>query len=91
MATVHLTIKGKVQGVFYRVTAKKVADKLHIKGWIKNTEDGSVEALVSGTDADVQEFTAWCKTGPEKAEVTDVIVMQRQETIFTDFEIIRGK
>ncbi len=46
--TVHLLIKGKVQGVFYRDTAKTTAKQLGVTGWVRNTPDGHVEALVTG-------------------------------------------
>jgi acylphosphatase len=42
MPTVHLLVKGKVQGVFFRATAKDVADKMGVKGWVRNTEEGNV-------------------------------------------------
>ena len=56
MKTVHLLIKGNVQGVFYRATAKKMAYKLKITGWIKNTPNGDVEALASGEEATIDKF-----------------------------------
>jgi acylphosphatase len=90
MPVIHLLIKGNVQGVFYRATAKKIADKLKITGWIKNTKDGNVEAIVTGDEAQLQQFINWCKTGPEKANVTDVIITFQPETFFTHFEIVRG-
>ena len=73
MPTIHLLIKGKVQGVFYRATAKKVADKLKLTGWIKNTKDDNVEATITGDEDKLQEFIKWSKTGPDKAKVEDVI------------------
>ena len=91
MATIHLLIKGKVQGVFFRATAKKIADKLNLTGWIKNREDDDVEAMVTGSQQQLEEFINWCKKGPEKAEVEDVIVTQEKETAFNDFEVIRRK
>ena len=90
MPTIHLLIKGKVQGVFYRATAKKVADNLGLTGWIKNTKDDDVEATVTGDKDKLQEFINWCKHGPEKAEVENVIATQGEETSFKNFEIVRG-
>ena len=91
MPTIHLLIKGNVQGVFYRATAKKIADKLKLTGWIKNTREGNVEAVASGDDQQLNEFISWCKQGPEKATVEDVIVTQEKETSFNNFEVIRGR
>jgi len=87
MPTFHLLIKGKVQGVFYRATAKEVAKKLGITGWIKNTNDGNVEALVTGTELLMQNFIAWCRSGPKGAQVTDVIITEQPETEFENFTI----
>ena len=91
METVHLLISGKVQGVFFRQTAAKVAEKLNVKGWIKNTSDSKVEALITGTSDDIKSFIHWCKTGPEKANVEDVAISKQPEIIFKKFEVIRGK
>ena len=60
MPTVHLLIKGKVQGVFYRATAKTIAKENRVTGWIKNTKEGDVEAMVSCTKEQLEKFVAWC-------------------------------
>lgn len=91
MPTTHLLIKGEVQGVFYRATAKKIADKLTLTGWIKNTAEGNVEVIVTGNELALSEFIAWCKQGPEKAIVTGVIATPEKETSFSEFEIILGR
>lgn len=89
MPTVHLTVKGKVQGVFFRATAKDVAEELGLKGWVKNTDDGHVEAVVSGTEEQLQPFIQWCHQGPPKAVVTAVEVEQLPEQRFDAFRVIR--
>ncbi len=89
MPTIHLLIKGKVQGVFYRATAKKIADKLEVTGWIKNTKDGNVEITATGNEEQLKEFINWCKQGPESAKVEEVIVEQKPITSFDTFEITR--
>ena len=91
MKTVHLLIKGKVQGVFFRATAKEVADKIGVKGWIKNTDEGDVEAVVTGSGQQLQEFVSWCKQGPRRADVSEVISTEQEETRFKDFSVIRDK
>ncbi len=90
MPTIHLLIKGKVQGVFYRATSKKIADKLNLTGWIKNTINDNVEATVTGDEERLQQFINWCKNGPEKANVENVVITKKLETPFIDFEIVRG-
>jgi acylphosphatase len=91
MATVHLLVKGKVQGVFYRASAKETADKLGIAGWVRNTREGDVEIRACGNPGNIEAFIAWCKKGPPKAAVTGVIVTSMKEEKFTAFEIIRGE
>jgi acylphosphatase len=89
MPTVHLRIKGRVQGVFYRATAKEMADKFGIKGWIKNTGNNDVEATVTGSDEAIEKFIEWCRKGPKKAIVDEVIIASQEETSFKDFSVIR--
>lgn len=90
MPTVHLVIKGKVQGVFFRATAKDVAQAMDIKGWVKNTPDGAVEILATGSEDALQQFIEWSKRGPDKALVTSIAVSTTGEKSFDDFRIIRG-
>jgi acylphosphatase len=87
--TLHLIIKGKVQGVFYRASAKDIADELGIKGWIKNTDEDDVEATVTGTDEQLKKFVAWCRQGPRRAEVQEVIVNEVANETFDEFKVIR--
>ncbi len=89
MATHHIKVKGKVQGVFYRATAKKVALASGLAGWVKNTVDEEVEIMVTGEDKALEAFAVWCKSGPPKAEVTEVIVTSVEEIQFDDFKIER--
>lgn len=90
--TAHLFIEGQVQGVFYRASAKDVADELNIKGWIRNLPDGNVETLAIGDEAAIKEFIAWCKKGPKKAVVTNVTVKTEMADAeqYEKFQIIRG-
>lgn len=91
METVHLLISGKVQGVFFRETSRKLAEQLNIKGWIKNTADDKVEVLITGEESDVNDFVNWCKKGPERAEVEHVRISKQEEMYFEKFEVIRRK
>ena len=90
MPTVHLLIKGKVQGVFYRASAKAAADRLHISGWVKNTREGHVEVLASGSEEDLRRFIAWCGEGPEQAVVSEVIVNEAAQAEIIGFSILKG-
>lgn len=92
MRTFHLLIKGKVQGVYYRASAKEVAERLHLSGWIKNTREGHVEALASGREEDLRRFVEWCRKGPERADVQEVIVNEAAaaQAPVSGFSIVRG-
>ncbi len=89
MPTVHLIVKGKVQGVFYRATAKKIADEIGITGWVKNTPDDCVEIVASGSQQELQQFIEWCKKGPARAKVSEVKVAEMGEETFDEFKIKR--
>jgi acylphosphatase len=89
MATVHLWITGKVQGVFYRASAAELAKQLHLNGWIKNAPGGAVEATVNGSDEAVATFVAWCRQGPEQAQVDDVLVTPKPDDGLRGFQIFR--
>lgn len=88
MKTMHLIITGRVQGVFFRASAKRAAEKHEINGWIKNTPGGSVEALISGEPHHIDAFVDWCKIGPERAKVDHVAVTPKPRVKFPGFEII---
>ena len=87
METVHLVIKGKVQGVYYRASAKEKANELGIKGWIKNTPRGHVEVMASGSKEQLEKFMEWCRQGPKYADVSDMIVTKVEQENFNDFSI----
>ncbi|HQL01434.1 MAG TPA: acylphosphatase [Smithellaceae bacterium] len=72
MKRVHVWIRGKVQGVFFRAETHRAAQNLNLAGWVRNLPDGRVEAVFEGEDAAVDKMTLWCKTGPPAAHVEDV-------------------
>ena len=69
MITVHLEITGRVQGVGFRESMRVVAQALDVNGQVRNRDDGSVEAIVQGTEHDVERVIAWCHNGPPGAYV----------------------
>lgn len=90
MITRHIIVSGKVQGVFYRATAKEMAEELGVLGWVRNTNKGQVEMYVQGDHQDMDNFVEWCRTGPRGAEVTGVKSIELDiETEFQKFEIKR--
>lgn len=87
MPTIHLLIEGIVQGVFYRASARKTADKLGLTGWIRNTRDGAVEAMITGEAAQLLKFEDWSRKGPDGARVDLVTVTPHDEITFDGFTI----
>ena len=87
--TIHLLIKGRVQGVFYRASAKEKALNAGLTGWVRNTKSGDVEILATGTESDLSQFINWCSTGPSKARVEEVTVTDNPFISFETFEIHR--
>ncbi|MFN7220011.1 MAG: acylphosphatase [Burkholderiales bacterium] len=67
--SIHLIITGRVQGVGYRDSMRMVAQALDVTGWVRNLADGSVEALVQGDPAAVEQIIGWCHNGPPGANV----------------------
>lgn len=67
-------IKGKVQGVFFRMETKRAADRIGVCGWVRNRSDGTVEALFEGDHNKVIEALEWCKQGSPLSRVTSVDV-----------------
>jgi len=84
----HILVKGEVQGVFFRKTAKQVAERLNITGWVKNTDEGDVEIFAQASGDKVDELIEWCKKGPPRAEVEEVKVTDaKPDTSIKHFSI----
>ncbi|MEZ5933435.1 MAG: acylphosphatase [Alphaproteobacteria bacterium] len=67
---VHLRIEGRVQGVWYRGWTVRTAERLGLDGWVRNRDDGSVEAVVAGPAGKVDAMIERCRQGPPAAKVT---------------------
>ena len=65
----HVIIRGRVQGVGYRAFVEQMAQELEVEGWVRNRADGSVEILVAGDAAAVEEMIEACRHGPPSARV----------------------
>ena len=83
--TRRLAITGVVQGVWFRESMRREAERLGVTGWVRNRPDGSVEAVVQGLAAAVDEVTRWARRGPEQARVERVEVFDA-EGEFAAFE-----
>ncbi|MBK9731392.1 MAG: acylphosphatase [Chitinophagaceae bacterium] len=88
----HYSIRvyGKVQGVFFRASARHRAQLLDISGFTKNERDGSVYIEAEGSEKNLSLFIGWCHEGPERATVTNVEVKEGPVKNFTGFEVKRG-
>jgi len=86
---VHVYVSGRVQGVFYRQNAQRIAHSLGVRGWIRNLDDGRVEAIVEGPEKAVREMLEWMRHGPPLARVDRVeVVTEEYKGEFIDFRIV---
>src|ERR671927_584322 len=76
----HVTIGGRVQGVNFRASAQEQARSAGVEGWVRNMDDGRVEAVFEGTRAAVNRMVSWCYGGPRSARVEHVDVRWEQPT-----------
>lgn len=65
----RVVVRGRVQGVWFRESARRRADELGVGGWVRNTSDGAVEAELEGAPGDVEALVAWFRRGPSRAQV----------------------
>lgn len=68
----HVTVSGRVQGVFFREACRRQALSCGVSGWVRNRHDGTVEAVLEGEQAAVERVLAWMRTGPPHATVDDL-------------------
>lgn len=71
----HLSIHGRVQGVWYRESMRREAETYGISGWVRNRANGTVEAYVEGHPDAVEALVAWCHEGPQLAQVSRVEIL----------------
>ena len=84
----HVTVSGRVQGVFFRSRTKQEADSRDVRGWVRNRGDGGVEAVFEGEEAAVKAMVEFCKRGPAGAKVTTFdLVWEDYAGEFREFEI----
>jgi len=83
----HYLVFGRVQGVFYRGSARAQARRLGLVGWARNLADGSVEVYAHGAPASIEQFEAWLKTGPRDAAVTEVVARLVETEALSGFDV----
>ena len=89
LRTFSLHVTGKVQGVFYRQHTKETARELGLTGTVMNLPDGSVNIIVTGPEEQVNKLTEWCRHGPARATVENVVVKELPLQEFEEFKVIR--
>lgn len=86
---IHLIVRGRVQGVYFRAATQREARRLGITGWVKNRPDGGVEMLAEGDEDAVKELASWANHGPSAARVDSVDIRWRGYTgEFYEFQIV---
>jgi acylphosphatase len=89
MKAMRIRVSGKVQGVFYRDSAQRVAIELGITGTVQNLPDGRVLIEAEGEPAALRKMIGWCWKGPPRADVTGVDSEEISQRGFPDFRIVR--
>ena len=87
MVRYRVLISGRVQGVFFRDTCRRMAREHGVTGWVRNRPDGQVEAVFEGRAEDVDRLVAWARRGPSRAVVADVTVRAEQPEGLSTFLI----
>lgn len=87
MPAKFLKIHGRVQEVFFRATAKEIAEELGVAGWVRNQDDGTVEIHVEGEEEKVVAYIRWAHHGPAAANVEKVDEQDVLEKEYATFEI----
>jgi len=83
----HLSITGRVQGVFFRAWSREQAEALGLRGWIRNRPDGHVEAHVEGEQGAVEQMIERLRGGPPAAHVDDLRIWDADMCDFEGFEV----
>jgi acylphosphatase len=69
---IHIIVRGRVQGVFFRIHTQDIALKLDLSGWVRNCSDSSVEIVAEGNEKSLKNFEEWCYNGPPSSNIDTV-------------------
>lgn len=83
----HVYVSGRVQGVYYRASTRDAAREEGVDGWVRNLDDGRVEATFEGPESSVEAMIEWCHTGSRAADVDDVDVTYEEPEGLDGFEV----
>jgi acylphosphatase len=81
------TVHGNVQGVFFRDSTREEAEKHGVNGWVRNTDEGSVEAVLEGSREAVKAMLEFLENGPSRADVDRVDVQEEEPEGLSSFEV----
>jgi len=84
---VRVVVEGRVQGVFYRDSCRREAQRLGVRGSVRNRPDGSVEVVAEGPRANVDKLLAWCRHGPPRAVVRRISISDEVPVAERSFRI----
>ena len=85
---IRLYVTGTVQGIFFRQFVKENAEKLNIKGFVRNLEDGRAEVFAEGSIDDLKKIIELCKKGPRHAQIRNVEEKDERIQDFKSFKIL---
>lgn len=89
MKHVNIRVSGKVQGVFFRASAKEQADHLGVNGFVRNEPNGDVYIEAEGEEDSLKSFLMWCARGPGRSRVEKISSEESEWKDFTSFEVRR--
>ena len=84
----RVVVHGFVQGVYFRDTVRRLALRQDVSGWVRNSPDGTVEAVFEGTDEAVERLVGFCRQGPRGAQVDYVEVTDEPAEGFAGFLVV---
>ena len=87
MTRKRVVISGRVQGVFFRDSIRQRAESAGVAGWVRNTPDGTVEAVFEGSPEAVERMVEFSRRGPSRAEVAAVDVADEESEGLSGFEV----
>ena len=83
----RVVVHGRVQGVFFRDATRRLAERHRVAGWVRNTWDGTVEAVFEGERDAIERLVDFCREGPRGARVDWVDVVGEEPADLTGFEV----
>jgi len=86
--SVRIYMTGLVQGVFYRAFVKENAEKLNIKGFVRNLEDGRVEIFLEGNVNEVNKMIELCRKGPRHSQIKNIEIKPERFQSLRNFKVL---